>query len=228
MWNHRMHTMTRESKYMDIAERTLLNNMLSSLSQEGDKHYYTNPLMTDGRQRWEWPGHDCACCPSNLSTGYRFDRGLCLYCSDDTLHVNMYMPSEADISDGRQFCASDTGDALSWQGDIKADHKPKNVRNLLIELRIPGWVSNRPLPGNLYQYSTKTRGNNDEGERTTCLKPLPEKAYVTLSRKWEFGDTVNLICRCRFAGDHPSECDDEQRDGRDCNADRFVYCASSG
>jgi DUF1680 family protein len=66
MWNHRLHQMTGESKYADLVERTFLNNMLSSLSAEGDKHYYTNPLTTNGRERWEWPGHDCACCPSNL------------------------------------------------------------------------------------------------------------------------------------------------------------------
>ena len=41
MWNHRLHQLTGESKYADLMERTFLNNMLSSLSAEGDRHSFT-------------------------------------------------------------------------------------------------------------------------------------------------------------------------------------------
>lgn len=192
MWNHRLHTMTGESKYMDIAERTLLNNMLSSLSQEGDKHYYTNPLMTDGRQRWEWPGHDCACCPSNLVRVIASIGGYVYTCSDDTLHVNMYMPSEADIPMADTVVHLTQETRYPWQGDIRLTLKPKKSETFSLKLRIPGWASNRPLPGNLYQYL-------DQNTEAITLKvngqPVETAArdgYVTLSRKWEFGDTVNL------------------------------------
>jgi uncharacterized protein len=65
-WNHRMFLMTGESKYIDVLERSLYNNVLSGISLGGDRFFYPNPLESNGQhQRSEWFG--CACCPSNVS-----------------------------------------------------------------------------------------------------------------------------------------------------------------
>jgi len=49
-WNHRMFLLHGESKYMDVLERTLYNGLMSGLSLEGDKFFYPNPLVFDGKK----------------------------------------------------------------------------------------------------------------------------------------------------------------------------------
>ncbi len=112
MWNHRLHQMTGECKYADMVERTLLNNMLSSLSAEGDRHFYTNPLTTGGRQRWEWPGHDSACCPSNLVRVISSIGGYVYSHDDDTININQYMASTGTVAVGENSIAPDSDNEL--------------------------------------------------------------------------------------------------------------------
>lgn len=192
MWNHRLHQMTGESKYMDIAERTLLNNMLSSLSQDGKKHFYTNPLTTDGRQRWEWPGHDCACCPSNLVRVIASIGGYIYTRTDNVINVNMYIANEADIrmDDNVVHLVQETD--YPWQGDIKLTITPQKPDTFTLKLRIPGWVRGEPLPGNLYQYLDKKPMQIELKVNGKSLKPSVEHGYMAIERNWKSGDTIEL------------------------------------
>ena len=65
-WNYRMFLATGQSKYIDVCERALYNNVLSGVSLSGDKFFYDNPLESDGEhERQKWFG--CACCPGNIT-----------------------------------------------------------------------------------------------------------------------------------------------------------------
>src|SRR5690606_24261747 len=44
LWNWRMFLLTGESKYTDIVELVLYNSILSGVSLDGNKFFYTNPL----------------------------------------------------------------------------------------------------------------------------------------------------------------------------------------
>jgi DUF1680 family protein len=44
LWNWRMFLLTGESKYADIVELELYNSVLSGVSMDGTKYFYTNPL----------------------------------------------------------------------------------------------------------------------------------------------------------------------------------------
>ena len=147
--------MTGESKYADLVERTFLNNMLSSLSAEGDRHYYTNPLMTGGRERWHWPGHDCACCPSNLARVISSIGGYAYSHNDDTIIVNQYLASEGTVPlPGNPVTLIQTT-RYPWDGDIAVEVRPEAPDTFKIKLRIPLWARNHPMPGNLYKYVPK-------------------------------------------------------------------------
>ena len=194
MWNHRMHQLTGEVKYADLIERTFLNNTLSSLSAKGDRHYYTNPLMTGGRERWEWPGHDCACCPSNLVRLISSIGGYAYSHNSDTIHINQYMENTGTVNlDSGPVTLSQQTD-YPWDGKIVIDVAPSTSTNFQIKLRIPGWARDQPIPGNLYRYLPADGGD---------LKPtlvvngetIPieiKQGYVTLNRKWTSGDTIQL------------------------------------
>ncbi len=193
MWNHRLHLMTGESKYIDIAERTLLNNMLNSLSYEGDKHYYTNPLSSGGHPRWEWPGHDCACCPSNLVRTISSIGGYAYTHDDRAVNVNMYMQGKAKVQlAGNEIALLQTTN-YPWDGDVKIAVRLKNASRFTIRLRIPGWARNEPMPGNLYKYLDE---NNDPVTLSVNGSPLDvnvENGYVTIERTWKSGDKIHLV-----------------------------------
>jgi len=206
MWNHRLHQMTGESKYADLMERTLLNNMLSSLSAEGDRHYYTNPLATGGRERWHWPGHDCACCPSNLVRVISSISGYAYSHNDDTILVDQYLSSNGEVPlPGNPVTIIQTTQ-YPWDGDIAVEVRPTTPDVFGIKLRIPGWARNQPMPGNLYMYLNTS---NDAIALTVNDSPIDvnvQKGYIEIRREWKAGDTIrlNLPMPIRRVVAHPS------------------------
>jgi DUF1680 family protein len=39
----------KDAKYLDVAEVSLLNNVLAAVNLEGNKFFYVNPLEADGK-----------------------------------------------------------------------------------------------------------------------------------------------------------------------------------
>ncbi len=192
MWNHRLHQMTGESKYADLMERTFLNNMLSSLSAEGDRHYYTNPLTTGGRERWHWPGHDCACCPSNLVRVISSISGYTYSHNDDTIIVNQYLASEGTVPlPGNPVTLIQTT-RYPWDGDIAIEVRPEAPGTFKIKLRIPGWARNHPMPGNLYKYIDTSDDKVTLAVNGSPMDVNSKKGYVEIGREWKPGDTIRL------------------------------------
>jgi uncharacterized protein len=192
MWNHRWHRMTGQSKYIDLVERTLLNNTLSSLSRDGKKHFYTNPLTTNGRERWEWPGHDCACCPSNLVRIISTVGGYAYSHTQDTVNVNMYLDSKATLALNNQAVTLIQTTNYPWDGDIRLRVQPETPTRFTVKLRIPGWAQNRPMPGNLYKYADKQTHPITLAVNAKPVALVVDQGYVTHSRTWQAGDTIQL------------------------------------
>ena len=192
MWNHRLHLMTGESKYADLIERTFYNNMLSALSVKGDRHYYTNPLETGGRERWPWPGHDCACCPSNLVRVISAISGYAYSQSENTIRINQYLTSRGELVVGGNTVVLSQETRYPWDGGIRIAVNPEHESEFEIKLRIPGWARNQPVPGNLYRYL-------DSPELPVSLtvndSPVPvriHEGYVSLRRQWKKNDVIRL------------------------------------
>jgi uncharacterized protein len=193
MWNQRWHRMTGQSKFVDLVERTLLNNTLSSLSRDGKKHFYTNPLTTNGRERWEWPGHDCACCPSNLVRVISTVGGYAYSHTCDTVNVNMYIEGKATLTLKNQAVGITQSTDYPWDGDIRLRVHPETPTRFSVKLRIPGWAQNRPMPGNLYKYIDEQKLPMSLAVNGKAVDIIVDRGYVTLSRRWQAGDTVQLL-----------------------------------
>jgi DUF1680 family protein len=185
--------MTGESKYIDIMERTFLNNMLSSLSARGDKHFYTNPLTTNGRARWEWPGHDCACCPSNLVRVISSIGGTIYSHDDHTINVNVYIQSKGSVPLSNQPVTLSQTTRYPWDGDVKIAVDPGKPRTFAIKLRIPGWARSLPMPGNLYRYLERSDEQITVAVNDSPVNVSIQRGYVTLERQWRTGDTIHLV-----------------------------------
>ena len=183
-WNYRMFLATGESKYMDVVERALYNNVLSGVSLSGDKFFYDNPLESDGeheRQRW----FGCACCPGNVTRFIASVPGYMYAVKGKDIYVNLYVQGTAKI--GNVELEQTT--LYPWDGKIQIKVM-KGGGKFAIKLRLPGWLKASPIGNDLYTYLDKA---NNYSVSVNGQHLYPENHnYITINRKWKKGDVIEL------------------------------------
>ncbi len=184
-WNYRMFLATGQSKYMDVCERALYNNVLSGVSLSGDKFFYDNPLESDGEhERQKWFG--CACCPGNITRFVASVPGYIYAQQGKDIFVNLYAQGKAKIGNIELEQTTD----YPWNGKISIKVTKGNGK-FAIKLRIPSWLKSSPTNNSLYTYADASRlplcsVNGD------AITVSPTSDYITLSRSWKKGDTIEL------------------------------------
>lgn len=176
LWNSRMNQLTGESKYIDVLERSMYNGALAGISMAGDRFFYVNPLASKGdhhRQAW----YGCACCPSQIS---RFLPSIGNYIygtSMNAVWVNLYIGNATNLRVDNQELTLVQETNYPWEGSVKFTvNKLQTPLEYAMKLRIPAWCK---------RYTVAI--NNEE------LTSVPmENGYVTLNRKWNEGDQVEL------------------------------------
>lgn len=192
-WNHRMFLLTGESKYIDVLERTLYNALLSGISLKGDRFFYPNPLESDGtHERKKWFG--CACCPSNITRFLPSLPGYIYAVNDNNLYINLYIESSATIDINGDAVHIQQENNYPWDGQLNFIISPSKPAVYSIMLKIPGWATNKPAPGNLYTFVNANSADieilvNDE----KVINPDTSNGYFVLKRKWKKGDNINLF-----------------------------------
>lgn len=191
-WNHRMFLMTGNSKYFDVLERSLYNNVLSGVGLSGDRFFYPNPLESDGRhQRSEWFG--CACCPSNIS---RFIPSMPSYLyaqKDGNLYINLFAASKTHFQVNNTQIGIEQVTDMPWDGQITIKVDPEKPIRATFHIRIPGWAALHPVPGDLYKFK------NPPSQPVVILvnghkKDYREElGYALVERKWKEGDQIQVI-----------------------------------
>jgi DUF1680 family protein len=104
----RMAKAATDASYFDTVERALYNTVRSSISLEGDRYFYVNPLevwpqtciehssrshVKPVRQKW----FDCACCPTNTARTLT-SLGQYIYFTDgDEVFVNLFIQNKASF-----------------------------------------------------------------------------------------------------------------------------------
>ncbi|PPK88045.1 hypothetical protein CLV84_1008 [Neolewinella xylanilytica] len=198
-WNQRLHALTGDVKYLDVLERTLYNGLIAGLALDGTHFFYPNPLESDGKYefnqgactRKDW--FDCSCCPTNLIRFLPAVPGLIYAKSGDTIYVNLYAGSEADIDLGSQQVTLRQETRYPWTGQVDLTVTPETAGPFSLKLRIPGWARNEVLPGGLYDYANELPGEPTVTLNGELLTEAPiVNGYVTLSREWKAGDRVEL------------------------------------
>ncbi len=192
-WNQRLFLLHADAKYIDVMERTLYNGLISGVSLDGMSFFYPNPLESAGQhKRSPWFG--VACCPGNITRFLPSVPGYVYAQQGDSLYVNLFVGSTAEIK-------MDTGRKLKlvqetrypWDGTVKMTVSPDRSSNLTINVRVPGWARNEPVPSSLYRFV-------DTVEEPVVLKvngkPAPlnvNKGYASVNRRWKQGDVIELV-----------------------------------
>lgn len=191
LWNSRMNQFTGDAKYIDVLERSMYNGALAGISLAGDRFFYVNPLASKGdhhRQAW----YGCACCPSQISRFLPSVGNYVYGTSANTVWVNLYIGSKADITVDSNTLTLTQETNYPWEGSVKisVNHVKETVNDvkqslntnssvknpLNIKLRIPDWCK---------AYAISVNGMKETSVQT-------EKGYAILARKWKEGDEIVL------------------------------------
>lgn len=220
-FNWRMFTATGEAKYTDIVENCLYNSILSGISLDGKKYFYTNPLRIskDLPYTLRWPKErteyiSCFCCPPNtLRTlceaqdyAYSIEKGgvyVNLY-GGNTLNTNIEGIGEITLTQKTDY---------PWDGAVNISvDKLKGKKQFEIKLRVPDWCTE----------GAKIIVNGEE-------QNIEAKAgtYATVNRTWKKGDVVsiNMPMRTRIVEANPLV--EESRGQVAVQRGPIVYCLES-
>ena len=189
LWNWRMLQLTGEGRFADILELVLYNSLLSGISLDGKKFFYTNPMRVLKDQpdlRWSRtrePYIECFCCPPNAvrmiaevnSYAYSVSNGE--RASDGAVWVNLYGASVLDtkLPNGAKIVLEQETD-YPWEGHVKITIRSTEAPKFALMLRIPGWADGAAVMVN--------------GE-TAVVEAIPGE-YCEISRAWSAGDTVEI------------------------------------
>ncbi len=190
--NHRLFLLHGDSRYYDVAERTLYNGLISGVALDGGGFFYPNPLESMGQhQRQPWFG--CACCPSNIARFIPSLPGYVYAVKDNDVYVNLFMSNNANLDvNGKQVAISQQTN-YPWNGHIALTVDKNKAGNFDLKLRIPGWVKNKPVPSDLYAYSDGKRlGYSVTVNGQPAEGSLTPDGYYTIGRNWKKGDKVEL------------------------------------
>jgi DUF1680 family protein len=223
-WNHRMFLMTGEAKYMDVLERSLYNNVLSGVALSGDLFFYPNPLESMGQhERSEWFG--CACCPSNVS---RFIPSMPNYIyarQENDFYVNLFVAGSTYFKTKNGTLKITQKSNMPWNGDVTIKLDPEKAADANLLIRIPGWASENPVPGDLYTFIDQPTSAPVFKVNGEIVSPEMKKGYAVISKRWATGDKVEISFpyEVRKIRAHPNVKDDQGKMALQLGP--LVYCA---
>jgi DUF1680 family protein len=213
-WSWRLLLATGDARYADLMERLLYNAFGASISTDGQRFFYVNPLQRrfdhhegdDPGRRHEW--FSCACCPPNIM---RLLASLQFYLAStagDTLFVHQYTGAsvQAALAGGTLKLTMTAG--LPWSGDvtIRVDEAPAGPAGLA--LRIPSWTTSTQVSVNGEPVSG---GPGDDG-------------YLVLGRTWQAGDEVRAEFGLTARWVYPNPVIDAVRGCAAVERGPLVYC----
>ncbi len=198
LWNERLFLLHGDAKYIDTLERVLYNGILSGVSLSGDRFFYPNPLAADGKYKFNQgsgtrqPWFRTSCCPTNIARFMPSIPGYIYATRGRDLYVNLFIGSEARIRLGEDEVRLRQQTQYPWDGAVKITVESEAARPFAINVRIPGWARNQPIPSDLYRFATTLDTPVSLQVNGEAVPVKPAAGYVRLERAWESGDSIEL------------------------------------
>jgi uncharacterized protein len=220
-FNWRMFSATGEAKYTDIVENCLYNSILSGISLDGKKYFYTNPLRIskDLPYTLRWPKErteyiSCFCCPPNTLRTLCEAQNYAYSIEKGGIYVNLYGDNTLDTKiDGIGDIMLKQETDYPWDGAVKITiDKLKGKKQFEVKLRVPEWCT---------EGATILVNGQETGVEAKA------GTYATVSRTWKKGDVVsiNMPMRTRLVEANPLV--EESRGQVAVQRGPIVYCLES-
>jgi DUF1680 family protein len=220
LWNWRMFQLSGDAKYADIVELVLYNSILSGVSLDGNKFFYTNPLSVShnfpyqlrrqgGRKEYISLSN---CCPPNAVRTLAEVNNYAYSLSDSGVWVNLYGSTTLNthLKDGSRIQLSQQTD-YPWNGNIQIKMQDAGARPFALFLRIPGWCK---------KASVKINGQ-------PAGIAIQSQEYAKIYRRWSAGDVVTLELDMPVTLIETNPLVEETRNQVAVKRGPVVYCAES-
>lgn len=184
LWNFRMLQLSANSKYADIMEQTYYNSILSGISLDGKKYFYTNALSQTKefpyQMRWgnfRQKYITCFCCPPNTVRTIAEANSYAYTTSNEGIYCNLYGSNtlKTKTRDGKEIWLTQETD-YPWDGTVTLTVNKAPQNSLSFFLRIPEWCNQATLYVNGKEQSVKTVAGS----------------YTAINKVWKKGDIVQL------------------------------------
>lgn len=220
LWNWRMLQITGEAKYADVMELALYNSILSGISLDGDKFFYTNPLSAsdDYPYQLRWMGgrqkyiSKSNCCPPNTVRTIAQINTYAYSVSDKGLWLNLYGANtlSTSLKDGSKISLVQTTN-YPWDGNISIELKEVAKNPFSVFVRIPEWSKGAII---------KINGKLFAGKIETG-------SYVELNRKWSASDKIEIVLPMTVKMIEANPLAEEIRNQVAVKRGPIVYCLES-
>jgi uncharacterized protein len=218
LWNWRMLQLTGDAKYADIVELALYNSVLSGISMDGNKFFYTNPLAASDDYPYElrWMGgrskyiSKSNCCPPNTVRTIAEVANYMYSVSENDLYIHMYGGNTlSSVLKNGSVIKLEQQSNYPWSGDvvITIQEAPKDMT---LFLRMPGWCK---------QATLKVNG--------IVVKPSMQQQYMSLNRVWKKGDKIELTLSMPVVLLESNPLVEETRNQVAVKRGPLVYCLES-
>jgi DUF1680 family protein len=117
----------------------------------------------------------CSCCPPNIHRLLASIGDYIYTQSNEGLRVDLFVASSLKCKLGGQAATLIQETGYPWSGEVKLTIRGVKKASAEIALRIPGWCEGAVV---------KVNGRN--------AQPAPSGEYVSVKRKWNDGDAVEL------------------------------------
>lgn len=216
LFNWRMLESTGDAKYADIVETALYNSVLSGVSLDGKRYFYTNPLRLsdDFPYTLRWPRErqeyiSCFCCPPNTLRTICEAQNYAYTVSENALWCNLYGQSELTTKLGKHDLEVSQVTGYPYDGKVMLTFRavPKK-QEMALHLRIPAWCDRATVKVN--------------GEVVDV--PVKANTYAILNRVWKKGDVVELDMEMRVKLMESNPLVEETRNQVVVKRGPLVYC----
>nr|WP_321436698.1 glycoside hydrolase family 127 protein [uncultured Bacteroides sp.] len=220
LFNWRMLQTTGEEKFADVMETALYNSVLSNVSLDGKRFFYTNPLRLskDFPYTLRWPRErqsyiSCFCCPPNTMRTLCEAQNYAYSISHKGVWFNLYGGNQLDtkLTDGSALKLTQVSD-YPWDGKVVTTvDKVSSKKAFSMNFRIPEWCEKATL--------------------TVNGKPVDADVsagkYAEVNRVWKKGDVVelNLAMTVKLMESNPLV--EETRNQTVVKRGPLVYCLES-
>lgn len=185
LFNWRMLQVTADAKYADILETALYNSVLSGVSLDGKRFFYTNPLRisNDFPYKLRWPKErteyiSCFCCPPNTVRTLCEVQDYAYSLGKNSVYCNLYGGSKLEtLLNGKDRIKITQTTDYPWDGNIKILVEKNSKKAFSLYLRIPEWCEKATLTVNGQKIESENKANT----------------YTKINRIWEKGDVVELV-----------------------------------
>jgi hypothetical protein len=190
-YNWRLFMLTQEAKYLDVMEVVLFNGLLSGVSLDGDKFFYTNVLESGGRAA-RLPSRRVPCCHGSICRTIPRVPGYMYAHTENDIYVTLYAANSTKIPlGGGVGIRQET--KYPFDGRVLLTVSPASEgRKFNLRLRIPTWARERFMPGALYSFVAPPPENWEVRVNGQLLKAQLDKGFAVLAREWKSGDKVQL------------------------------------